>query len=102
MNIWTFDENRVDFVSVSLASMEASQDAIYITQHGDVLMVREDGRERPMPERLDVAGVMFDREQFTRPLNDTTRTAIAELEAGKGKRFTSVDDLIADLHAGEL
>ena len=102
MNIWTFDENRVDFVSVSLASMEASQDAIYIIQHGDVLMVREDGRERPMPERLDVAGVMFDREQFTRPLNGTTRTAIAELEAGKGKRFTSVDDLIADLHAGEL
>ena len=61
MNIWTFDENRVDFVSVSLASMEASQDAIYIIQHGDVLMVREDGRERPIPERLDVAGVMFDR-----------------------------------------
>lgn len=64
MNIWTFDENRVDFVSASLASMEGSPDAIYIIQHGDVLMVREDGRERPMPERLEVAGVMFDREQF--------------------------------------
>lgn len=31
----------------------------------------------------------------------TTRQAIAELEAGKGKRFTSVDDLMADLHADD-
>ncbi len=31
--------------------------------------------------------------------NATTRKAIAELEAGKGKRFASVDDLMADLHA---
>ena len=29
----------------------------------------------------------------------TTRKAIAELEAGKGKRFASVDDLMTDLHA---
>ncbi|MBU2743463.1 type II toxin-antitoxin system RelB/DinJ family antitoxin [Acidithiobacillus thiooxidans] len=33
--------------------------------------------------------------------NTTTRKAIAELEAGKGKRFASVDDLMADLHAGD-
>lgn len=31
--------------------------------------------------------------------NAATREAIAELEAGKGKRFTSVDDLMVDLHA---
>ena len=31
----------------------------------------------------------------------TTRQAIAELEAGKGKRFASVDDLMADLHADD-
>lgn len=31
--------------------------------------------------------------------NATMRKAIAELEAGKGKRFASVDDLMADLHA---
>jgi len=31
----------------------------------------------------------------------TTRKAIAELETGKGKRFTSVDDLMADLHADD-
>ena len=30
--------------------------------------------------------------------NATTRRAIAELEAGKGKRFASVDALVADLH----
>ena len=33
--------------------------------------------------------------------NATTRKAIAELEAGKGKRFASVDDLMADLHADD-
>ncbi|WP_434089569.1 type II toxin-antitoxin system RelB/DinJ family antitoxin [Neopusillimonas aromaticivorans] len=31
--------------------------------------------------------------------NVTTRQAIAELEAGKGKKFATVDDLMADLHA---
>ena len=33
--------------------------------------------------------------------NATTRKAIAELETGKGKRFASVDALMADLHAGD-
>lgn len=33
--------------------------------------------------------------------NATTRKAIAELEAGKGKRLASVDALMADLHAGD-
>ncbi len=33
--------------------------------------------------------------------NATTRKAIAELEAGKGKRLASVDDLMADLHADD-
>ena len=33
--------------------------------------------------------------------NATTREAIAELEAGTGKRFASVDDLMADLHAND-
>jgi DNA-damage-inducible protein J len=31
--------------------------------------------------------------------NATTRKAIAELETGKGKRFTTVDTLLVDLHA---
>lgn len=33
--------------------------------------------------------------------NTTTKKAIAELEAGKGKKFASVDDLMADLHADD-
>jgi len=33
--------------------------------------------------------------------NATTKKAIAELEAGKGKRFANVDDLMKDLHADD-
>lgn len=33
--------------------------------------------------------------------NVTTKKAIAELEAGKGTKFSSVDDLMADLHADD-
>jgi len=33
--------------------------------------------------------------------NRATRKAIAELESGKDKRFGSVDELMADLHADD-
>jgi DNA-damage-inducible protein J len=33
--------------------------------------------------------------------NATTRKAIAELESGKGKRFKSMDALLADLNASD-
>ena len=33
--------------------------------------------------------------------NATTKKALAELEAGKGQKFASVDDLMADLHADD-
>lgn len=33
--------------------------------------------------------------------NATTRKAIAELETGEGKRFSSVDTLMTDLHADD-
>jgi DNA-damage-inducible protein J len=33
--------------------------------------------------------------------NAATRKAMAELEAGKGKRFASVEELMADLHADD-
>ncbi|AYK25670.1 TPA: hypothetical protein L5D12_000548 [Pseudomonas aeruginosa] len=64
MGIWKFDENRTDFALASLADMEADSEGCYIIQRGNMLMVREGGHEWPMPERLDIAGVMFDREQF--------------------------------------
>jgi DNA-damage-inducible protein J len=31
--------------------------------------------------------------------NSTTRKAIAELEAGKGKKYSNIEDLMADLNA---
>ncbi|MCU7905339.1 MAG: type II toxin-antitoxin system RelB/DinJ family antitoxin [Candidatus Thiodiazotropha sp. (ex Epidulcina cf. delphinae)] len=33
--------------------------------------------------------------------NATTRKAIAELEAGKGKPFAGIDELMTDLHADD-
>jgi len=33
--------------------------------------------------------------------NATTKKAVAQLEAGKGKKFANVDDLMADLHADD-
>ena len=33
--------------------------------------------------------------------NAATRKAIAELEAGKGVKFATIDDLMADLHADD-
>jgi DNA-damage-inducible protein J len=33
--------------------------------------------------------------------NATSRKTIAEMEAGKGKKFANVDDLMADLHADD-
>jgi len=33
--------------------------------------------------------------------NSTTRRAMAELKAGKGKKFTSLEELFADLHADD-
>lgn len=33
--------------------------------------------------------------------NATTRAAMAELEAGKGTKFNSLDDLMADLNADD-
>jgi DNA-damage-inducible protein J len=37
----------------------------------------------------------------TKVPNATTRKAIAQLETGKGKRFTNVDSLMADLRASD-
>jgi hypothetical protein len=108
MSIWIFDENRADFRPALPG--EADPDALHIIQRGDALMVYEDGRERPMPDQMEVAGVLFDREQFedTRPAcpplipNDTTVAAMCEARADNLKSYDSVNDLIADLHAGEL
>ena len=64
MRIWAFDENRADFVEASPERMSADPTGCYIIRRGDDVLVCEHGQERPMPERLTVAGVPFDREQF--------------------------------------
>ncbi|HBO9372642.1 TPA: hypothetical protein NHL22_005227 [Pseudomonas aeruginosa] len=64
MRIWAFDENRADFVDAVPERLSADPTGCYIIRRGDDVFVREHGQERPMPERLTVAGVTFDREHF--------------------------------------
>lgn len=64
MRIWVFDENRADFVEASPERMTADPTGCYIIRRGDNVLICEHGQERPMPERLTVAGMTFDREWF--------------------------------------
>ncbi|MGU5573755.1 hypothetical protein ACV1DG_23990 [Aeromonas hydrophila] len=57
MKVWAFDENRADFVDAAPERMNADATGYYIIRRGDDVLVREHGQERPMPERLTVAGV---------------------------------------------
>lgn len=77
MKIWAFDENRADFVEASPERVTADPNGCYIIQRGDDVFVSEYGQERPMPERLTVAGVPFDRELFEDVHTPTLR---AEME----------------------
>ena len=54
----------------------------------------KNGRLRSLAERALKDRLLFD----VQAPNATTRKAIAELEAGKGKRFTSTKALMADLN----
>jgi len=56
--------------------------------HAICLLMRRIAEERRMPFDVKVP-------------NATTPKAIAELEAGKGKKFASVDEPMADLHADD-
>lgn len=91
MSVWKFDENRAAFGPASLDEIEADPCGLYILWRGDEVMVREDGIERPMPERLTVAGVPFDREQFeplpipSRCYDDKHARISAELYGPTGK-----------------
>ena len=76
------DANTKERAAAALEAMGLSiSDAIR-------LLMRRVAEERCLPFEVKVP-------------NAVTRQAIAELEAGKGKRFASVDDLMADLHADD-
>lgn len=58
-------------------------------------------RQRSLSNAKPIAGRVRVRPSFNvKAANTTTRKAIAELEAGEGKRFTSLDALMADLSDG--
>ena len=81
----TYVRARIDTKTKEQAAEALEAMGLSISDAIRLLMLRIAG-ERRLPFEVKVP-------------NATTRKAIAELEAGKGKRFASVDDLMADLHA---
>lgn len=76
---------RIDADTKERASAALSAMGLNISDAIRLLMVRI-AEEQRMPFEVRVP-------------SETTRQAIAELEAGKGTRFASVDALMADLNA---
>jgi len=83
----TYVRARIDIHTKERASRALESMGLSISDAIRLLMLRI-ADERCLP---------FD----VRVPNATTKKAIAELEAGKGKKFASVDDLMADLHADD-
>ena len=83
-NADTYVRARIDTATKERAADALEAMGLSISDAIRLLMVRV-ADERRMPFEVKVP-------------NATTRRAIAELEAGKGKRFASVDALVADLH----
>ena len=86
-NADTYVRARIDTVTKERAAAALEEMGLSISDAIRLLMLRI-ADERCLP---------FD----VKAPNVATRKAIAELEAGKGKRFDSVDDLMADLHADD-
>jgi len=83
----TYVRARIDTITKERASDALEAMGLSISDAIRLLMVRI-AHERRLP---------FD----VKAPNAATRKAIAELEAGKGKSFTSVDSLMADLNADD-
>ncbi len=83
----TYVRARIDTVTKDRAADALDAMGLTISDAIRLLMLRV-AEERRLPFDVKVP-------------NATTRNAIAELEAGKGKRFSSVDDLMADLHTDD-
>jgi len=83
----TYVRARIDSATKERASDALEAMGLSISDAIRLLMVRV-ADERRLPFEVKVP-------------NTTTRKAIAELEAGKGKRFKSVGALMADLNADD-
>jgi DNA-damage-inducible protein J len=80
----TYVRARIDTVTKERAAGALQEMGLSISDAIRLLMLRI-ADERRLPFEVKVP-------------NAKTRKAIAELEAGKGKSFPSVDALMADLH----
>ena len=83
----TFVRARIDSATKARASEALAAMGLSVSDAIRLLMMRI-ADERRLPFEVKAP-------------NATTRKAIAELEVGKGKRFASVDALMADLNAGD-
>ena len=86
-NADTYVRARIDTDTKERAAEALEAMGLSISDAIRLLMLRV-AEERRLPFDVKVPSI-------------TTREAIAELESGQGKRFASVDDLMADLHAGD-
>ena len=83
----TYVRDRIDSETKARASDALEAMGLSISDAIRLLMLRI-ADERRLPFEVKVP-------------NAKTRKAMAELEAGKGKRAASIDDLMADLHADD-
>jgi DNA-damage-inducible protein J len=83
----TYVRARIDAITKKRAADALEAMGLSISDAIRLLMLRV-ADERRLPFEVRVP-------------NAATRKAMAELEAGKGKRFASVEALMADLHADD-
>ena len=83
----TYVRARIDTGTKERAACALEEMGLSISDAIRLLMLRV-AEERRLPFEVKVP-------------NAKTRKAIAELESGKGKRFASVNALMADLHADD-
>lgn len=83
----TYVRARIDTATKERAAEALGSMGLSISDAIRLLMLRV-ADERRLPFEVKVP-------------NATTRKAMAELEAGKGKRFANVNALMADLHADD-
>lgn len=83
----TYVRARIDSITKERASEALSAMGLSVSDAIRMLMLRIADEHR-LPFEIKVP-------------NATTRQAIAELESGKGKQFSGIDDLMEDLNADD-